>query len=101
MHFRSNGPTGAGFRKATLNRVYERITEVLAEQFEPERGFTPDTSLIEDLHADELDRFELAIALETEFAAELGGREISEEEVESFVTVEDAVEFVRTSARER
>lgn len=81
--------------------VFERISKLLAAQFEPEKDFKPEARLVGDLHADELDFFEFAVALETEFAAELNGREISEEEVEKFVTVQDAVAFIQGRARGR
>jgi acyl carrier protein len=83
----------------TLDSVFERISRVLADQFEPEKDFKPETRLVGDLHVDELDLFEFAVGLESEFAAELNGREVSEEEVEKFVTVRDAVEFIRARAR--
>ncbi len=82
-----------------MDGVFARTCKVLAAQFEPEKDFTPDTKLIADLHADELDIFEFAVGLESEFAAELNGREISEEEVEQFVTVQDAVDFIQARTR--
>ena len=84
-----------------LDSVFERICKLLAEQFEPAKEFKPETRLIGDLRADELDVFEFAVGLESEFALELNGREVLEEEVEEFVTVQDAVEFIRAKARGR
>ena len=82
-----------------LDSVFEKIRTLLAEQFEPEKNFKPETRLVGDLHADELDVFEFAVGLESEFAPELNGREVLEEEVEKFVTVQDSVEFIQAKAR--
>lgn len=84
-----------------MDSVFARISKLLAEQFDPEKDFKPETRLAGDLHADELDIFEFAVGLESEFAAELNSREVPEEEVGKFVTVQDAVEFIQARARGR
>ena len=50
---------------------------------------TADTSFMEDLHADSLDLFELAMALEEEFSVE-----IPSEDLEQITTVGDAMKYL-------
>ena len=53
---------------------------------------TPDSSFIEDLGADSLDLVELIMSMEDEF-----GLEISDEDAENIITVQDAVSFIQKS----
>ena len=55
-----------------------------------EAKVTEESSFIDDLGADSLDTVELVMAFEEEF-----GSEISDSEVEKFLTVGDAVKFIR------
>ncbi|MBX6341559.1 MAG: acyl carrier protein [Thermomicrobiaceae bacterium] len=70
--------------------LFERVQAVVAEQLgvEPEK-VTPDAEFVQDLNADSLDLVELIMQLEEEF-----GIEISDEEAENIVTVNDAIQFI-------
>lgn len=71
--------------------VFERLTELLSEQFgvEPE-AITLETSFEEDLGADSLDLVEMMMALEEEF--DVG--EIDEQTARSIRTVGDVVDLI-------
>ncbi len=70
----------------TLSKVTKLIVEQLGVE-ESEVG--PAASFVEDLNADSLDLVELIMSLEEEF-----GMEISDEEAEKIVTVQDAVDYI-------
>ena len=76
--------------------IYERLVELLAEQFslEPEE-ITEDTGF-EDLGADSVDLVELAMNLEEEFGIE----EMGEDAIASIHTVGDLVSYIRTRTGE-
>ena len=63
--------------------MLEKIIEITADTLGAEvEGITESTSFTEDLHADSLDLFELAMALEEEF-----GVEIPSEDLEQITTI--------------
>lgn len=68
--------------------VFEKIREIIAEQTgkDPE-SITLETNVKEDLDADSLDLFQIINDIEDEF-------EVSIEDPEIIVTVQDAVTFV-------
>ena len=71
--------------------VFERLCELLSEQFGVEPGtITLETSFEEDLGADSLDLVEMMMALEEEF--DVG--EIGEEAARSIRTVGDVVDLI-------
>ena len=68
----------------------DRLKKIIADQLSVnEDDVVPEASFIEDLNADSLDLVELIMSLEEEF-----GMEISDEEAEKIVTVNDAVEYI-------
>ena len=70
--------------------MLEKMSEMIAEQLNCEESeITADTSFKDDLGADSLDLFELAMALEDEF-----GIEIPTEDLEQIATVGDVVEYI-------
>jgi acyl carrier protein len=71
----------------TFGRVKKIIVEQLGVE---EEEVVPTASFVEDLNADSLDLVELIMSLEEEF-----GMEISDEEAEKIVTVQDAVDYIR------
>ena len=70
--------------------MLEKIIELTAETLGTEAAqITAETSFTEDLHADSLDLFELAMALEEEFSVE-----IPSEDLEKITTVGDAMKYL-------
>ena len=73
--------------------IEEKIKEITADQLGVEKlTLTLKTSFLTDLDADSLDIVELMMAIEEEF-----GIEISDEQTERIVTIEDAVNFIKTN----
>jgi acyl carrier protein len=75
--------------------VFERVRKIIAEQLGvDEAEITPQTSFVDDLNADSLDLVELIMSLEEEFSKEGKSIEISDEDAEKIVTVQDAVNYI-------
>jgi acyl carrier protein len=71
------------------------VRKIIAEQLGvDEAEITPETSFVEDLNADSLDLVELIMSLEEEFSKEGKTIEISDEDAEKIVTVQDAVTYI-------
>ena len=80
---------------ATKKEVVEKVKQIVSEQLgvdEPE--ITPSASFIDDLGADSLDQVELVMALEEAY-----GFEISDEDAERILTVQDAIDYVEKHAK--
>ena len=74
--------------------IAERARTIVVEQLVVNPDEVVDgASLIEDLGADRLDMVELALRFEREF-----GRDISDDAVESILTVGDVVKFLQKHA---
>ncbi|MCI6654413.1 MAG: acyl carrier protein [Clostridium sp.] len=70
--------------------VFEKIREIIAEQTGKDVDeITLETNVKEDLDADSLDLFQIINDIEDEF-------DVSVEDPESIVTVQDAVNFVES-----
>lgn len=75
--------------------IFERVKKIIAEQLGVDEGnITPKTSFVEDLNADSLDLVELIMSLEEEFGQGSQAFEISDEDAEKIVTVQDAVNYL-------
>ena len=75
--------------------VFERVRSIIVEQLGVEEGdVNPQTSFVDDLNADSLDLVELIMAMEEEFSKEGKTMEISDEDAEKIVTVQDAVSYI-------
>ena len=75
--------------------VFERVQKLIAEQLSADEGnIKPETSFVDDLNADSLDLVELIMSLEEEFSKQGKSIEISDEQAEKIVTVQDAVNFI-------
>lgn len=71
--------------------MLEKIKPIIAEQLNVnEEEIKPETKFKDDLGADSLDLFELVMAVEEEF-----GIEIPSEDLESIVSVNDIIEYLK------
>lgn len=76
--------------------VFERVKKIIAEQLGvDEAEITPQTSFVDDLNADSLDLVELIMSLEEEFSKAGKSIEVSDEDAEKIVTVQDAVNYIQ------
>ena len=67
-----------------------RVKKIIVDQLGvDESEVVPTASFVEDLNADSLDLVELIMSLEEAF-----GMEISDEEAEKIVTVQDAIDYI-------
>ena len=75
--------------------MFERIRKIIVDQLGvDESQVTIDSSFVDDLGADSLDRVELIMALESEFDIE-----IPDEDAEKITTVNDAVQYVTNNIK--
>jgi len=75
--------------------VFERVQKIIAEQLGVEESeIKPETSFVDDLNADSLDLVELIMSLEEEFSEEGRTVEISDEDAEKILRVQDAVSYI-------
>ena len=78
-----------------LASLMERVQEVVAEKLSvDESEVVPDASFTEDLNADSLDLVELIMAFEEEFSTDDVTLEISDEDAENILTVQQAVDYL-------
>ena len=81
--------------------VYERVKKIIVEQLGvDEAEVQPNASFVEDLNADSLDLVELVMSMEEEFSKDGKSVQISDEDAEKLVTVQDAVDFLRDAGVE-
>ena len=77
--------------------VEEKVKEIIAEQLGVKKEeIKPESSFIDDLGADSLDKVEVVMALEKEF-----GIEIPDEEAEKITTVGEAVKYIDAKAKKK
>ena len=76
-----------------MNDVAERVKKIIVEHLGVEEGkVVENASFIDDLGADSLDTVELVMAFEEEF-----GIEIPDEAAEKFLSVKDAVDYIKNA----
>ncbi len=76
--------------------VFERLRNLIVEQLGVEDGqVMPTASFVDDLNADSLDLVELIMSMEEEFGKNGQTLEISDEDAEKIVTVQDAVDYLK------
>ena len=76
--------------------VFERVRKIIVEQLGvEEEDVTPSASFVDDLNADSLDLVELIMSMEEEFSTDGRPVEISDEDAEKIVTVQDAVDYIK------
>ena len=74
----------------------ERLKKIIAEQLSvSEDEVTPEANFIDDLNADSLDLVELIMSLEEEFSKAGKTIEVSDEDAEKIITVQDAVNYIQ------
>jgi acyl carrier protein len=79
-----------------LASVFERVRKIVVDQLGvDEDQVVPAASFVDDLNADSLDLVELIMSLEEEFTQEGKALEISDEDAEKIVTVQDAIDFLK------
>lgn len=81
--------------------IYERVRALIVEQLGVEEDqVTPSASFVDDLNADSLDLVELIMSIEEEFAGDVEGLEISDEDAEKIQAVQDAIDFLKDAGVE-
>lgn len=76
----------------STSTVYDRLKGIITEQLGvDEDEITPEARFVDDLNADSLDLVELIMSLEEEF-----GLEISDEDAEKIVSVNDATTYIES-----
>jgi len=76
--------------------TFERVRRLIVEQLGvEEEQVTPSASFVDDLNADSLDLVELIMSMEEEFSKDGATLEISDEDAEKIVTVQDAVDYLK------
>ena len=71
--------------------TFERVRKLIVEQLGvDEEQVVPSASFVDDLNADSLDLVELIMSMEEEFS-----KEISDEDAEKIVTVQDAIDYLK------
>jgi len=75
---------------ATVEEIQEKVKKIIAEKLSVELSeVKPEASFVDDLGADSLDLVELIMSMEEEF-----GVEISDEDAEKILTVQDAMDYI-------
>ena len=76
--------------------VFERVRKIIIDQLGvDEEQVLPSASFVDDLNADSLDLVELIMSMEEEFGKDGKTLEISDEDAEKIVTVQDAVDYLK------
>jgi acyl carrier protein len=76
--------------------VFERVQKIVVEQLGvEEEQVVSSASFVDDLNADSLDLVELIMSMEEEFSKDGKALEISDEDAEKIVTVQDAVDYLK------
>jgi len=79
-----------------VTTIFERVRKIIVEQLGVEQDqVVPSASFVDDLNADSLDLVELIMSMEEEFSKDGKPLEISDEDAEKIVTVQDAVDYLK------
>ena len=79
-----------------MTTTFERVRRLIVEQLGvDEDQVVPSASFVDDLNADSLDLVELIMSMEEEFSKDGRTLEISDEDAEKIVTVQDAVDYLK------
>ena len=76
--------------------VLERVQTIVAERLGVDQAsVTPEKSFTEDLEADSLDLVDLILAFQDEFSTDENPVEISDEDAETLLKVQDAIDYLK------
>lgn len=76
--------------------VLERVQKIVADRLGVEESaVVPEASFTEDLEADSLDLVDLILAFQDEFSTEDNPVEITDEDAETLLTVQNAITFLK------
>ena len=76
--------------------VLERVQTIVAERLGVDgASVTPEKSLTEDLEADSLDLVDLILAFQDEFSTDSNPIEISDEDAETLIKIQDAIDYLK------
>ena len=76
-----------------MTRVWEKLKKIIAEQLGvDEEAIVPSASFVDDLNIDPPDLAELITAIEQEFSTPRRKLEISDEDTDKIVTVQDIID---------
>ena len=79
-----------------MTLVYDRVKKLIVDQLGVDDSeVQASASFVDDLNADSLDLVELIMALEEEFSSGDTKLEISDEDAEKILTVQDAVDYIK------
>ena len=75
--------------------VIERVVSIVADKLGvDEDKVTPEASFVDTLNADSLDLVELIMAFEEEFSTDETTSEITDDDAEKILTVQNAIEYL-------
>jgi len=81
-----------------VDTILQRIRKVIAEQLGvDEEPVVPTASFVDDLNLDESDLAELMIALEDEFSTPERKLQMSDEDIDKLVTIQDLIDYLHDS----
>ncbi|MCX8214138.1 MAG: acyl carrier protein [SAR202 cluster bacterium] len=76
--------------------VMDRVKAVVVDKLSvDEADVVPGASFVDDLNADSLDLVELIMAFEEEFSTDGNAIEISDEEAEGILSVQNAIDYLK------
>ena len=76
--------------------VLERVQKIVAERLGVEESaVAPEASFTEDLEADSLDLVDLILAFQDEFSTDDNPIEISDEDAETLLRVQDTITYLK------
>jgi|TARA_B110000263_G_C15201640_1_gene460924 acyl carrier protein len=76
--------------------VLERVQTIVAERLGVDgASVTPEKSFTEDLEADSLDLVDLILAFQDEFSTDSNPIEISDEDAETLIKIQDAIDYLK------
>ena len=75
--------------------IFEQLKQIIVEQLGvDEEEVVPSASFVDDLGADSLDLVELIMSLEEQFSTPSRKIEISDDDAEKILTVQNAIDYI-------